>query len=64
MTSANQNHAARPLMSENRVGLIGALLSVVGPLSMSLFTPVPSTRSPLAEMTKRPSLRTTISGSE
>jgi DHA1 family bicyclomycin/chloramphenicol resistance-like MFS transporter len=39
MTPANQNHAARPLMSENRVGLIGALLSVVGPLSMSLFTP-------------------------
>src|SRR5919197_122511 len=39
MTLASQDHAARPTMSENRVGMIGALLSVVGPLSMSLFTP-------------------------
>lgn len=29
----------RPLMSERRVGLIGALLMAVGPISMALFTP-------------------------
>lgn len=31
--------AATPLMSERRVGLIGALLAVVGPFSMAVFTP-------------------------
>lgn len=30
---------ARPLMSERRVGLIGALLTAVGPISMAVFTP-------------------------
>lgn len=30
---------ARPLMSERRVGLIGALLTAIGPISMSLYTP-------------------------
>jgi MFS transporter, DHA1 family, multidrug resistance protein len=30
---------ARPVMSERRVGLIGALIVAVGPISMSLFTP-------------------------
>lgn len=30
---------ARPLMSERRVGLVGAMLVAVGPLSMALFTP-------------------------
>lgn len=30
---------ARPLMSERRVGLIGALLVAIGPVSMALFTP-------------------------
>jgi MFS transporter, DHA1 family, multidrug resistance protein len=29
----------RPLMSERRVGLIGALLTAIGPISMALFTP-------------------------
>ena len=29
----------KPLMSERRVGLIGALLTAVGPISMALFTP-------------------------
>lgn len=29
----------RPLMSERRVSLIGAMLVVIGPLSMALFTP-------------------------
>src|SRR6476620_2774251 len=32
-------NAVAPLMSERRVGLIGALLAAIGPLSMSLFTP-------------------------
>ena len=31
--------APRPLMSERRVGLLGALLAAVGPFSMSLYTP-------------------------
>lgn len=31
--------AAAPLMSERKVGLIGALLVAVGPVSMALFTP-------------------------
>lgn len=31
--------ARKPLMSERRVGLIGALLTAVGPISMALFTP-------------------------
>jgi len=31
--------AAKPLMSERRVGLIGAMLSAIGPVSMALFTP-------------------------
>jgi len=31
--------AAKPLMSERRVGLIGAILVAIGPLSMALFTP-------------------------
>lgn len=31
--------AARPLMSERRVSLIGALMVAVGPVSMALFTP-------------------------
>jgi DHA1 family bicyclomycin/chloramphenicol resistance-like MFS transporter len=29
----------RPLMSERRVGVIGALLAAIGPISMALFTP-------------------------
>ena len=28
-----------PLMSERRVGVIGALLAAIGPISMALFTP-------------------------
>ncbi|MEO3387268.1 multidrug effflux MFS transporter [Mesorhizobium sp. CAU 1741] len=32
-------HPAAPVMSERRVGIIGALLVGVGPISMSLFTP-------------------------
>ncbi len=36
---ASQPVAAQPLMSERRVGLIGALLVAVGPVSMALFTP-------------------------
>ena len=31
--------AAAPSMSERRVGLIGALLVALGPVSMALFTP-------------------------
>jgi DHA1 family bicyclomycin/chloramphenicol resistance-like MFS transporter len=31
--------AAAPLMSERRVGLIGAMLVAIGPVSMALFTP-------------------------
>ena len=34
-----QTAEARPVMSERRVGLIGALIVAVGPISMSLFTP-------------------------
>lgn len=30
---------ARPVMSERRVGLIGALIVAIGPISLSLFTP-------------------------
>ena len=29
----------RPLMSERRVGVIGALRAAIGPISMALFTP-------------------------
>src|SRR6476620_11456489 len=32
-------NAVAPLMSERRVGLIGALLAAVGPISLALFTP-------------------------
>jgi MFS transporter, DHA1 family, multidrug resistance protein len=39
MTAWVASSAGQPLMSEARVGLIGALLSMVGPMSMSLFTP-------------------------
>ncbi len=35
----NMEAAPKPLMSERRVGLIGALLAAVGPISMALFTP-------------------------
>lgn len=31
--------ASQPLMSERKVGLIGALIVLIGPLSMALFTP-------------------------
>lgn len=31
--------AARPIMSERRVGLIGAMLAAIGPISMALYTP-------------------------
>lgn len=31
--------APRPLMSERRVGLIGAMLAAIGPVSMALYTP-------------------------
>src|SRR5262245_18765075 len=39
MSGAAGDTAARPLMSERRVGLIGALLTAVGPISMAVFTP-------------------------
>ena len=32
-------NVAAPLMSERRVGIIGALLAAIGPISMALFTP-------------------------
>jgi len=39
-TSASEAAAvARPVMSERRVSLIGALIVAVGPISMALFTP-------------------------
>jgi DHA1 family bicyclomycin/chloramphenicol resistance-like MFS transporter len=34
-----ENPVARPLMSERRVGMIGALLTTIGPVSMALYTP-------------------------
>lgn len=33
------NGSSMPLMSERRVGLIGALLAAIGPVSMALYTP-------------------------
>ena len=34
-----QTATAKPLMSERRVGLLGALFAAIGPVSMSLYTP-------------------------
>lgn len=39
MSATVETAVARPLMSEGRVGLIGAMLAAVGPISLSLFTP-------------------------
>jgi DHA1 family bicyclomycin/chloramphenicol resistance-like MFS transporter len=39
MTTRTETPEAKPLMSERRVGFIGAMLATVGPISMSLFTP-------------------------
>lgn len=39
MNIHSQELSARPLMSERRVGIIGALLVAIGPLSMALYTP-------------------------
>ncbi|MCB1379399.1 MAG: multidrug effflux MFS transporter, partial [Alphaproteobacteria bacterium] len=37
--SRDGREAARPILSERQASLIGALLAVLGPLSMSLYTP-------------------------
>lgn len=37
--TTGQDAAPAPLMSERRVALIGALLTVIGPLSMAVYTP-------------------------
>lgn len=39
MEADTQPALAKPLMSERRVSLIGALLVAIGPISMALFTP-------------------------
>src|SRR5262245_14285819 len=39
MKAGAEPSAAPCLMSERRVGLIGAMLTAIGPISMALFTP-------------------------
>lgn len=39
MNMQPKNKPAQPVMSERRVGLIGAMLVALGPLSMALYTP-------------------------
>lgn len=39
MSAQTKTQAPAPVMSERRVGLLGALLVAIGPVSMALFTP-------------------------